>query len=72
MFTTFLVLTILGIFFPRFTNYCIIAPILGFMSGGFVWCLLVLFLPGDTFANAQSFLGFIGGATIFAAFVISK
>ncbi len=30
---------LLGVLFPRFTKYIIVAPLIGFCAGGFVWAI---------------------------------
>lgn len=33
----------LGVFFPRFTKYLIVAPFIGFCGGGFFWAIAAMF-----------------------------
>lgn len=33
----FALLIVLGVLFPRFTKYIIVAPLVGFCAGGLVW-----------------------------------
>ena len=66
---TFLFLLAMSILFPSFTKYGIITPILGFMLGGFFWCMSVVFF--GCFADGVSFLSFILGGMIVVGLLLS-
>ena len=63
MFIAFLFFVGFSIMLPRFTKYFIVAPILGFTAGGFLWSILAIFFH-DVFANIRTFFSFIILGTI--------
>jgi hypothetical protein len=66
----FFVLLFLGFHFPTLTKHFIIAPILGFVLGGFAWSVVTIF--NNSFFSWGGFGAFILGGFLVTEFFLTK